>query len=80
MTHIRGRGLNGSGTDRFKCTAGWDPWGDWSTCNVTCGTGSRTRSRTCNSESTDDCIGADSEVSNCNVGACSGKKIYLKLL
>ena len=35
--------------DYFVENAHYYPWGQWGTCSKTCGTGSRSRSRSCNS-------------------------------
>ncbi|KAI8508970.1 hypothetical protein Bbelb_128180 [Branchiostoma belcheri] len=48
---------------------GWSEWDDWSPCSVTCGNGTRTRTRTCDNPSPAyggrDCEGAASETQTC---------------
>ncbi|XP_078656418.1 receptor-type tyrosine-protein phosphatase epsilon-like [Branchiostoma floridae x Branchiostoma belcheri] len=48
---------------------GWSPWTDWPPCSVSCGNGTRTRTRTCDNPSPAyggrDCEGAASETQTC---------------
>ncbi|XP_078346362.1 uncharacterized protein LOC144631716 isoform X2 [Oculina patagonica] len=63
----------------YGCAAnngGYSPWGDWTKCSVSCGTGQRSRSRTCTnpppSSGGKDCsgLGPASETGECNNGGC----------
>ncbi|XP_052769612.1 coadhesin-like [Mya arenaria] len=53
---------------------GWGFWGSWSTCDVTCGNGTRTRSRQCESPAPqnggDDCSGKNTEQITCILNPC----------
>ena len=54
----------------------WGKYGEWSTCSVTCGGGSRTRTRP---EATPanggaPCTGSPTETETCNANACPGSK------
>ena len=52
----------------------WAEWAGWGSCSRSCGTGSRSRRRSCTSpapsESGKDCIGLASQTENCNTRAC----------
>ncbi|KAL3870949.1 hypothetical protein ACJMK2_038974 [Sinanodonta woodiana] len=52
----------------------WSYWSTWSLCSQTCGGGSRSRSRQCNSPAPGDyglnCTGHDHETDNCNIEDC----------
>ncbi|KAL3870965.1 hypothetical protein ACJMK2_038990, partial [Sinanodonta woodiana] len=52
----------------------WSYWSTWSLCSQTCGGGSRSRSRQCNSPAPGDyglnCTGPDHETDNCNKEEC----------
>ena len=56
----------------------WSCWDNWATCDATCGSGTRTRSRSCDNPAPtnggDICIGASSETSTCDVSSCPGKE------
>ncbi len=60
-------------------------WGDWSlfsSCSVTCNEGIKTRTRSCNHQSTDPlgkgCFGENTEVRACNDSPCPiGKQNFL---
>ena len=53
----------------------WSPWGDFSSCTKTCGTGTRGRSRTCASPALfgdgKNCVGSSVETEICNIHVCS---------
>lgn len=53
---------------------GWGNWGGWSNCPVSCGGGSQSRSRLCNSPTPAhggrDCNGSNSEQQQCNTHPC----------
>ena len=55
---------------------GWGQWGDWGACSLTCGKGSSTRDRHCDSPNTeyggDDCTGNDNEIHPCLISECKG--------
>jgi hypothetical protein len=57
----------------------WSPWSEW-ICDVTCGVGRQTRSRSCKNPLPQhggaDCLGgheAASEEAQCQRGGCAGK-------
>jgi hypothetical protein len=55
------------------CT--WNDYADWSSCSVTCGDGTRTRTRTEATSSAnggDQCTGGPTETESCNAGSCPG--------
>nr|XP_019929037.2 uncharacterized protein LOC105343589 isoform X3 [Crassostrea gigas] len=53
---------------------GWSIWSAWSTCTVSCGGGTQTRSRTCSDPAPlnggDECLGQDTESQDCNSDGC----------
>ena len=50
---------------------GWSNWTNWSSCTVTCGGGSRERSRTCqNTAAQGPCSGSAQETEVCNASTC----------
>ena len=55
-------------------------WGDWGECSVTCGTGSRSRDRTCTNPVPQnggaDCQGSSSETETCGKPPCREYLIY----
>jgi len=55
----------------------WSAWAGWSGCDVTCGSGTKTRTRTCDNPKPehggDDCVGADHETGVCILNTCPGK-------
>jgi len=52
----------------------WSSWGEYSTCSVTCGAGTKQRTRTCTdpapSNGGNTCAENDLETSGCNLGTC----------
>jgi len=66
---------------------GWTEWEDWGPCSVTCGKGTRIRSRQCNGVGKDEMIpsvikkfcpkgsknGREKEEERCDMGSCEGK-------
>jgi len=52
-------------------------WAGWSVCDVTCGSGSRSRTRTCDhpppAYGGDDCVGPDRSTDVCVHNACPGR-------
>ncbi|XP_053392458.1 cartilage intermediate layer protein 1-like isoform X2 [Mercenaria mercenaria] len=50
----------------------WTIWSSWGDCNVTCGDGRQTRTRTCSKLNTTniDCVGKHFNEQNCNSGIC----------
>lgn len=59
----------------FLVPGDWMAWGEWGACTVTCGGGTRFRSRVCDMDSygnlTIDCIGDANETGICHDFACS---------
>ncbi|ELU09349.1 hypothetical protein CAPTEDRAFT_49367, partial [Capitella teleta] len=53
---------------------GWTAWSVWSSCSVTCGSGSAYRSRSCTNPAPSGkgkkCPGENGEYRQCNAGAC----------
>ena len=61
----------------FPVDGGWSVWAGWSECDVTCGSGSRTRTRTCDNpppaNGGDNCVGADRSTDVCVLNTCPGR-------
>ena len=59
----------------------WSNWGAYGACSVTCGDGTKTRTRTCSdpSNTRDVCPGSSSDTTNCNDATC-GMYIYVTQL
>ena len=59
---------------------GWSAWSSYGACSVTCGTGSKSRTRSCTNPSPSnggaDCSGDSTETADCNTESCPGGKIY----
>ena len=60
---------------QFLYFLAWAQWSLWSSCSVTCGVGSQSRSRACNNGFAGDagCPGLASEQRTCNAGSCGGE-------
>ncbi|XP_074659249.1 uncharacterized protein LOC141911998 [Tubulanus polymorphus] len=58
-----------------KRDGNWTKWGNYGLCSVTCGDGTKMRTRTCTNPSPQnggaDCVGSNSETISCNDGACA---------
>ena len=67
----------------FIVDGGWSTWTLWSACSVTCGPGTRQRSRQCDNPPPQhggkDCsdTNTETETANCNDGECPGKRFSL---
>ena len=65
----------------FLVNGNWGTWGSYSLCSVTCGDGTKSRTRSCSNPTPfgggSDCSGSSSQSANCNNGACPGEiKIF----
>ena len=58
---------------KFNFLSVFSPWSRWSTCSLYCGSGERTRTRTCGQNCDDVQIDDLKETQSCNNGDCSGK-------
>ncbi|XP_013398464.1 coadhesin-like [Lingula anatina] len=58
----------------FNVNGGFTNWSSWGTCNVTCGGGSQSRTRTCTNPVPQnggaDCVGITLELQQCNTQGC----------
>ena len=54
-----------------------DGWGNWSACSVTCGNGTKFRTKQCTGDCRDKSIEVQYEVCN-GVGCCPGKNTVVK--
>ena len=57
----------------------WDDWSSWSSCSITCGTGTKSRSRVIKTHEENGgtaCTGDSSEISQLSCGTCPAGKIY----
>ena len=57
-----------------KVDGAWTTWGEYSTCTVTCGDGTKLRSRACTdpepSNGGSNCAGSNTDTTHCNDKAC----------
>src|SRR6218665_3623616 len=55
----------------------WSDWSDWSQCNVSCGGGSSSRTRTCSPPQYGGaaCNGSSTEAQICNTKSCAGNNL-----
>lgn len=55
---------------------GYSDWGAWSSCSVTCGKGTKTRTRACDNPTKEgaglDCSGDNQDTDTCILSACEG--------
>ena len=55
----------------------WGSWTAWGSCKVTCGTGSKSRSRVCDNPAPEhggaDCVGDEEEQEGCILEPCAGR-------
>ncbi|XP_033759595.1 A disintegrin and metalloproteinase with thrombospondin motifs adt-1-like [Pecten maximus] len=61
-------------TNPCPIDGGWSSYGNWGSCSRSCGTGSRSRTRQCNSPAPAyngaDCVGSDTNTETCNTHPC----------
>lgn len=57
---------------------GYSEWGEWNACTVTCGIGSKSRTRDCDNPVPDyggaNCSGDSEDIMTCNETPCPGLK------
>ena len=57
----------------------WTDWGHWNQCDVSCGSGTSTRTRSCTNpppaHGGDDCHGPSQETSKCMLAHCPGNRL-----
>ena len=55
----------------------WAGWSSWGSCSVTCGTGSKVRTRTCTNPAPQyngaNCAGSGSDTSSCSLPNCPSR-------
>ena len=60
----------------FLVNGKWSTWEEYSNCTKTCGTGQKSRTRTCTDPAPSgrgkNCVGSTSETIECNTNACPG--------
>ena len=66
----------GDSLSLFLVDGGWGEWGDWSSCSLTCGTGSHSRHRRCDTPTPEhggiECAGIDLKTQSCLIVECPG--------
>lgn len=50
--------------------SGWTEFGPYGHCSVSCGEGTRSRSRTCKNHGGVNCVGSATETTSCHLSAC----------
>ncbi|XP_061184995.1 SCO-spondin-like [Saccostrea echinata] len=77
-----GQQCSGSGSQTVSCTpstpcrvnGNWGSWGSYGACSVTCGSGTKSRSRSCNNPAPagggNDCAGSSTSSATCTLSAC----------
>jgi hypothetical protein len=54
----------------------WTDWSSWDPCSVTCGNGTKERTRTCSNPAPSnggaDCVGTNKDNDGCNEAVCDG--------
>ena len=65
----------------FSVDGDWGPWGSWSDCTRSCGSGNQKRYRVCHEPlfGGKSCLGDESQVRKCNVKPCTGEH-FMKVL
>jgi len=56
----------------FVAGAEFSDWSAWTICDKPCGSGSKTRRRTCMKKEEGDCQGITEETSTCKIMKCKG--------
>ena len=64
--------------DSFLVKHMWDPWSNWTKCDVECGIGLRYRSRNCRRNEI--CSGSNAETGLCNVTRCSPSRYHIQVI
>ena len=61
---------------KFSVDCTWSNWSSWGSCSKTCGSGTKTRSRSKNGPYHDgiDCVGSSSDSTSCNTNSCPASK------
>ena len=52
------------------------PWSNWSVCSVSCGNGTKYRTRTCIT----DCENGTIQYKECDMGCCPGNQIEVEII
>jgi len=60
----------------FEVDGAWSRWDNWGPCDVTCGSGTKSRARFCDNPAPinggDMCVGTSTETSQCTLSPCPG--------